>query len=189
MPHRSQLAQRAGEGFLREQVARLGAEFAPDHVFVEAVVAVDAHVRQVGLRSFDHAHLQVDGVSVDVHFGRGDAGEHVAVVVVEVSGRVLVLLKPLPHQFLVVDVAFLHAQDGRQIVGGVDGVAHPGHVSQIILASLVHLYVYVDVLGVVVPHAVRQDGGVAVAQFVVLGDEVFLVRLPAFGGEFLRFEE
>ena len=44
-------------------------------------------------------------------------------------------------------------------------------------------------LGVVVPHAVCDDGSVAVSEFVVFLDELLLVGLPALGCELLGFEE
>ena len=44
-------------------------------------------------------------------------------------------------------------------------------------------------LVVYVPHAVAEDGGVAVAQLVILVYELLLVGFPAFGGVFLGFEE
>ena len=51
------------DGLLGEQVAGLGAQLTSYHFLVEAVVAIDADVAQVGLRTFQHTHLQVDGVA------------------------------------------------------------------------------------------------------------------------------
>ena len=48
---------------------------------------IDTYVAQVSLRSLCHAHLQVDGIAVDVDFGRIDAGEHVTVVVNDTNDK------------------------------------------------------------------------------------------------------
>ena len=43
--------------------------------------------------------------------------------------------------------------------------------------------------GIIVPYAVLQDLGIAITQFVVFVDQIFLVFLPAFGSIFFRLEE
>ena len=49
--HRGQLACRAHQGVLREQVAGLGAQFAAHDILIQPVVAIDSHAADVGLRS------------------------------------------------------------------------------------------------------------------------------------------
>ena len=187
--HGGYFTGRTLQGVLREQVAGLGTQLTAHHLFVEPVVTVDAHGAEVGLRSFGDAHLQVDGVAHDVHLGRVDAREHVAVVVVVVTHGILVLQQSLVHELLVVDVALLHAQCGVQIVGSDDGIAHPGDVAQVVFLTFLNLHVDVDVLLVDVPHGVFEDGGIAEAQLVVFLDEGLLGLVVALGSELLRLEE
>ena len=54
-----------------------------------------------------------------------------------------------------------------------------------VFLAFVYFDVDIDMFGVIVPHAVLQDRGVAVAQLVVFLDEFLLVCFPALGGELL----
>ena len=143
----------------------------------------------MGLRPLLDPHLEVDAVADDVDFHGVDVREDVAVVVVVVADGVLVLLQALVQHLLVEDVAALHAEHGVQVVSGDDGVAHPVDVSQEVLLALVHLDVDVDVLLVLIPHRVELDGGIAVAQLVILLEQLLLGLVVAFRGELLGFEE
>ena len=95
------------------------------------------------------AHLDIDGVVVDVHLDGLDVGEHVTVVVVVVSGSVVVFAQALLDMSLVVDIAALHAEDGVQIVGGDNGITHPRDVADVVLVALIELDIDIDVLVVV----------------------------------------
>ena len=189
--HRGQLTCRTCDGFFREEVAGLGVQFAAHHILVETVVTVDAHMAQVGLLVLHDAYLQVDRVAHDVHFGGVDLREYITVVVVDVTHGVLVARREqsLVDVLLVVDVALLHVQDGIQLVGVIDGVAHPCDVAHVVFLSLVHLHVDVHVLVVIVPHAVFHYHGVAVTILIIFLQQVLLVFLPAVGGILLRFQE
>ena len=189
MPHRCQLTCRALQGVFREEVARLGAQFAAHHLLIQAVVAVDVHMAQMGLCSLEDAHFQVYRVANDVDLYRVYAREHVAVVVVVVMHGIVVLDQTFVQQLLVVHVARLHVQHLVQTVGSDDGVAHPGDVAQVVALSFLNLHQYVDVLLVVVPDRVFQNGHVAVAQLVVFVDECLLGFGIAFRREFLRLQE
>ena len=75
-----------------------------------------------------------------------------------------------------------------EIVAVDDGVTHPRDVAQVVLLTLVHLDENVDMLLVDSPHRVLDDGGVAVAQFVVLIYQRLLGVFVALGGELLGLE-
>ena len=137
------------------------------------------------LRTLEYTHLEVDRVAHDVHLCRVERVEEVAVVPVVVAHSVLVFGESLVHKLLVVDVALLHAEHGSEIVGAVYRVAHPCDVAHVVLLAFVHLHAHAHVPVVDVPHRVAHDVCVAVAQLVVLVDELLLVVLPAFGRVFL----
>ena len=115
--HRSQFASRALQRLFGEQIAWLCAQFAAHNVLVKAVVTIDAHLVKMRLLAFNDTHFKVDGVANDVHFGGLQVIKQVAVVPILVSNRVFVFRQALVQQLLVVHVALLHAQNGRQIVG------------------------------------------------------------------------
>ena len=187
--HGCQLTLRALQGVLGEEVAGLGAQLATYHVFIQTVVTVDAHVVDVGLRTLLDTHFEVDAVAYHVDFGRHQVVEQVTRVPVVVTHGVLVFGESLVQQLLVVHVALVHAQHAAQIVGGIDGVAHPRDVAQIVLLAFIHLDAYAHVLVVMVPHAVRDNLGVAETVLVVFLNQTLLVGLPALGGKLLGFEE
>ena len=147
------------------------------------------------LGSFLNAHLEVDTVADDVHFNRIDLEEQIAVVPIFVTHGIIVLRKSFVHQFLVIHIAFLHAEDVAQTrpithpVSRIDSIAHPCEIAEKIFLTLVHLHIDVHVLGIVVPHAVFNDDGIAIAVFVVLANQVLLVGLPTFGRVLLRLKE
>ena len=193
--HRSQFTGRTRQGFLVEEVARLGAQFAAHHILVETVVTIDAHAADVCLLSLADTHLQVNGVAHDVDFGRVQLIEQITIVPVEVAHGIVVFGESLVHQLLVVDVAFPHAEDIAQTrsvahsIGRIYGVAHPRDVTDVVFLSLVHLNIYINVLGVVGPHRIFHDNGIAITQLVVFVDEVILVGLVALGRVLLRLED
>ena len=115
--------------------------------------------------------------------------EHVTVVIVKVAHGVVVCAQSLVHEFLVVHASLVQAEVVGEQVGVVNGVAHPLHVAHVVFLSLFDLYPHIDVLWVYVPHAVAQDGGVAVSQLVVFLDKLLLVGFPALRGKLLRLEK
>ena len=108
--HRGQLTCGTHEGFLGEEVSRLGAKLTAHHILVEAVVTIDAHMAQMGLRTFQHTHLQVDGVADNILLSRVDGREDITVVVVEVGHGIVVFSESLVEQLLIVDITLSHSQ-------------------------------------------------------------------------------
>ena len=102
---------------------------------------------------------------------------------------VFILQQSLVQVLLVVDVALLHAQHFRQSFRAEHGVAHPGHITQIVFLALVDLHQHVHVLVVDVPYGVFDDGSVAVAQLVVFLNELLACFLVAFVGKLLCLEQ
>ena len=143
----------------------------------------------VCLYAFGDTHLQIDAVTHDVHLGRLQLVEQVTVVPIQVAHGIVILGEAFVEQFLVVHITFLHAQRLTQLVGGINGVAHPCDVADEILTSLVHLHIHIHMLLVVVPNAVGQDGGITVTIFIVFLYQILLVFLPPFRGKLLRLED
>ena len=169
---------------LAEQVARPGHDLAADHFLVGKVVAVDDDVVQGGRLAFGDAHLNVHGVVLDVHLHRGDVEEQVTVVPVQLGDVVIRLLaaavETLFHGDHVVDVPLLDLQDLVQDLGGIDRVAGPGHVAEIVFRALVEHHVDRDVLRVHVIDGVPHQAGVAVTGLVEGIQDGLPVRLVLF---------
>ena len=176
------------DGLHGEEVAGLGAQFAAYDVFIDAVVAGDAHAVERGLAVFGDAHLEVDGVTVDVDLHGVEVVEHVAVVVIKVADGVFVLAQALVEEFLIVDVALLHLQHVGEEVGLIDRVAHPADISQIIFPAFAEVEVDVYVLLVDRCHAVFEQQGVAQAPRIEAAHERGLVLLIFLGHELLGTE-
>ena len=189
MSHRSQLTSRTHQSLLREEVTWLGTELTAHHILIKTGVTVDTYVAQVSLRSLCHAHLQVDGIAVDVDFGRIDAGEHVTVVVVEVRHRIIVFVQSLVQHLLVINITLLHTQQVVEPVGLIYGVTHPRDVAHEVLLAFVHLDIYVHMLLVEVADAILQNLGVAITILIVFFYEFLLIFLPALRSKLLRLEE
>ena len=193
--HRCKFTSRTHQGILREQVAGLRAQLTTDDVLIEAVVTIDTHAADVGLRSFCDAHLQVDAIANDVHFDGVELIEQITVVPVGIAHGVLVLGESLVQVLLVVDVALLHVEDVAKAlyiahtIGWINRVTHPCDVANEVLPTFVDLYVDVHMLRVDIPHAVLKDNGIAVAVFVIFLDELLLVFLPALGSKLLGLKE
>ena len=150
--HRGQFASRTHQGFLVEEVARLRTQLTAHYILVETVVTIDAHTADVSLLSFEDTHLQVDGVAHDVHFRRLQVIEKITVVPIVVAHGIIVFRQSLVHQLLVIHIAFDHAQLPRKQLGTVNRVTHPCDVTDEVFLSLIHLNIYINVLGVVGPH-------------------------------------
>jgi len=174
---------------LAEQVARTDAQLAADHLLVQLVVAVDHDAVDTRLRTLYDAHLQRDGVSVDALLDGDEVEEQVSVVCVEARHGVLVLVGALVQHLLVVDVAGIHTQHGVKRLGGVDCVAYPVDVGNVIFLALVHVQENVDGLVVEPGHGVVGDFGVAVTKFVVLVDDALAVVGEVLVHEFLLAEQ
>ena len=73
----------------------------------------------VGLFSLKDSHFQIYAVAYHIHFNRIKVIEHISVVEIKVSDGVFVGVKTFIQKLLVIDIAFLHAQDGSQSVCGI----------------------------------------------------------------------
>ena len=109
--HGSQFAVGTLHGLAAEEVARLVAEFAAHHVLIDAVVAEDAYMTQMGLRALRDAHLQVDGVAHHIDLHGVDGGEHITVIVIDVGHGIVVRMQAVVYHLLVIHVALLHVED------------------------------------------------------------------------------
>ena len=101
---------------------------------------------------------------------------------------ILIAIQSLHELLLVVDVAFMHIERAVQSFGGDDGIAHPRDVTQKVFLPFINVDVDIDVFAVDVPHGVLQNLHIAVAQFVVLFNELLLGLTIAFVGKLLRLE-
>ena len=182
-------ASRTHKVGFREQVARAHAQFAANHLFVEAVVTVNHHLVDGSLFAFEHAHFQCDGVAFNLTFNRNELVEQITVVHVKVGNCVVVLLSAFVEQFLVVYIAFFNAEHIVEYASGIHGVAHPVDVADVVFLAFVDSEIDVDGLFVVVHHAVLHDDGIAVAFFVIFVDDELLVGFKIVGHEFLLAEE
>ena len=186
--HGGEFTHRAREGIHGEEVAGLGAKFAANDVIVDTVVAGDANAIVGGLFAFAHANFEVDAVFVDLDFNGIGTEEDITVVVILVADGIFVGVESLVEQRLVVDVTLFHAQGGFECLRGVDGVAHPGDVAQVVARSLVEFEVDIDVLVVIGHDTIGHNHGVAIAPTVHLFDEQTLVFFVFVGEEFARSE-
>ena len=143
----------------------------------------------VSLCALGDTHLKVDAVADDVHLDRVVVIEQVTIVPIVVANGVLVFREAFLQLLLVVHVTLLHTERAVQPVGGHDGVTHPRDVTQEIALTLIDLYIDIDVLIVDGPHGVFQDGGIAVAQFVVLVDKCRLGFIVTLRSKLLRLED
>ena len=144
---------------------------------------------EVGLRAFRYPHLKVYGVTDNVHLSRLNAREHISVVIIKVANSILIIHESLVHEFLVVDITLYHAEEAGQLVGIVNSIADPCDVSQVVLLTLVHLNIYINMLRVVVPDAVLNDISVTVAKLVIFIKQFLLVLLPSGWRELLGLQE
>ena len=187
--HRSQLTHRTHDSILREEVAWLGTKLSTNHILVQTGVTVDTNMTQISLWTFSNSHFQVDRVAIDIHLCRIDVREHITIVVIKVANSIFILIESLVQQLLIIHIALLHTEQCRQIVGRVYGVAHPCHVAEEILLTLIHLQIDVHMLSIVIADTVFQNLGITIAMLIILVDKFLLVFLPAFGSKLLGFEE
>ena len=189
MTRLSNLAGRAHQVVLAEQIARTHTQLAAHHLLIQPVVAVDDHLINTCLLALIHAHLQVDGVALDARLDGDKLVEEVAIVHIQVGDSIVILLCALVEQFLVVDIALADAQHFVEHGGRIDGVAHPRHTVDVVFLALVDGDVNVDRLVVVVDHTVGHDDRIAVALLVILVDDALLVVLIVRAHKLLLAEE
>jgi len=103
-------------------------------------------VGNMRLRSLEDTHFEVDAVTDDVDFSRLKLIEEVTIVPVFVADSVVILRQTLVEELLIIHISLPHAEDTTEEIGGIDGVAHPCDVAEIVLLSLLHLHIYIDML-------------------------------------------
>ena len=177
------------EGIHGEEVTWLEGEFTANDIFINSCIAVDLDLVDRGLDTFHDAYLQVDGVVFFTHFYRVDTVEDVTLVVVVVADSVFVALKAAVDVFGVIDIAFLHAEQSVELVGGIDSVADPADVAYIVFLTFVDVDVDVNKVVAEVHHAVADDLGITITHFVIFLDDALLVFLVFLGDEFLGSHE
>ena len=141
------------------------------------------------LLALKDTHLQIYGITHDIHFCRLQVIEQITVVPVVVAHSIVVFGESFVHQFLVIDVTLVHTQLTGKLVGRVDGIAHPCDIADVIFLTLIHLQVDIHMLGIVVPDTVFQNDGITITQLIIFVDEVLLVSLVAFRRIFFSFQE
>ena len=183
------LAVGAHEVALREEFAGAHAQLAADNLFVKAVVTVDDHVVDTCLGAFRYSHLEVDRVADDVALDGLEVIEEIAAVHVVVGDGVFVLIDALFKQLLVVDVPLFYSENLVEGRRGIERIAHPCYIVDIISFAFVDTDVDVDILVIVGHNRVADDTGVAVAFLVIfLDDAVEVVAVVALD-EFFLLEE
>ena len=110
-------------------------------------------------------------------------------VIIEVGCSIFVFGNSLLKKLLIVHIALFHPQDTVQLQCGINRVAHPGDVAEVVFLPFVTLHIDINMLRVYVPNAVFQNGSIAITIFIVFLDEVLLVGSPAFRRELLCLEE
>ena len=189
MSHRSQLTCRTHDSILREEIAWLRTEFAAYYILIESGITVDAYVAQVSLRSLSDAHFEVDRVAIDIDFGRIDVREHITIIIIEVSHRIIILIQALVQEFLIIYITLLHGEQSIQTVCIIDSITHPRDITDEILLTLIYLHIYIDMLLIVVADAIFQNLGITITILVVFIYQLSLILFPAFRCKLLRFEE
>ena len=177
MSRLSNLACRAHEVLLGEQVTGTNAQLTTHHLLIQAVVTVDDHLVDAGLFALEHAHFQVNAVPLDFALDGYELIEQVTVVQVQVGNSVIVFLCALGEQLLVIHITLLDTQDLVENDRRIDGVSHPGDVRDVITLALINLEVNVNALPIIGDHAVAHDDSVAVTFLVILVDDELLVGL------------
>ena len=90
---------------------------------------------------------------------------------------------------MVVDIALFHLQQVSQLFRGIQCVAHPRDVAQVVFLSFVNAHEDVHCAVVVLADAVFHNHGVAITQFVVFVDNELFVGFVVLFYELLRAEE
>ena len=162
-------------------------ELAIDDLVVGDGVALDDDVADAGLLAFDDADFDVDRVAFDGHFDGSDIEEEVAVIHIHRRdvGAAGVVGEVGLEGGVVVGVALLDAQMLGEGFRRIDGVAREGDVAEEVGVTFVDVHLDLDaVLSFLfavrdfevaagdIPDGVLDDAGVAVAQFVIVGDDL-----------------
>ena len=161
--HVRQFAYGAFDALHGEEVAGLGAELAPYDIVEHALIARDAHAVEGGLLAFANAHFEVDAIAFHIDFHGVETVEDIAIVVVLLPDGIFVFREALVAQADVIDIALLHAEGMIEGIGGIDRIAHPADIAEIIFPSFIEVEIDIHVLLIVGHHGVGLDEGIAIA--------------------------
>ncbi len=90
---------------------------------------------------------------------------------IEVGNGVVVFVEAFAHKFLVIYITGLHIKEIVEVFVGVDSVANPIYILDIVLLAFVYIDIYIDFAVVVGHYAVGNDARVAVAFFVIFVED------------------
>ncbi len=183
------LTRRTHKVILGEQVTWSHTQLAPHDLLIQAVVTIDDHLVDACLLAFVHAHLQIDAVAAHLALHGDELVEEVSVVHIQVGDSVVVFLSALVEQFLVVDVTLAESQHIVEHSSGIDGIADPADIVDVVSLALVDGDVNIDSLFVVVDHAVGHDDSIAISLLVVLVNDAVEVLLVVAAHKLLLAEE
>ena len=187
----AQLALRTHHIAPVEQLARLGADLAPDHVFVGLGVAFDDDVADPVLLPFTQPQVQVYAVAFHQQLHRVGVEGEVTIIHVQRTdvATARVHVQAAVQLLLVVHITLLDVEDVLELLRGVLGVARDVHVAVVELATFVHGDVDAQAVRRNVVHRVLHDGRVAEALLVVNIHHVGLVGLVFAEDEFAAAED
>ena len=188
VPHRSDFTIRTFQSLFAEQVAGFGTQFPTHHALVHTVVTADGNMTYRSLRSLGNTEFQVNRVAVDIHFHRIQPIEHISVIIIKITHGIFIGRRTLLQFRLVIHIAFLHAEQVIQGCRGINRIAHPFYIAEIIPLTFFHLHVHIHRLLIMRRHTVFQNHGITISQLVILLYQVFLVFLVLFLYKFLRTE-
>ena len=162
-----------------ELLSRQGSDLPANDILSGLVVPLDLDVLDRCLRTFHDPDLMVNGIVVNGSLDRIDLEEEITVVHVQ-GTDVSTFLRKLLAQFLVqgFDVVDLSLPDPEQHVQdgiGILGITLPGHVPEIIPATLVNLQCHIEIPLSVVVLGIRRDHGVTISNRVIIFQDFLLV--------------
>ena len=141
------------------------------------------------LCTFLDTHLQIDGVTYNIYFGRLQVIEQITIIPVIVTHGIFIFSEAFVHQFLIVDIALLHTENLIQIVCCHHRISNPRDITDIITLAFINLYEDIDMLLIIIPYGVFQDNSITIAQLIILIYQCFLCLFIAFCRKFLCLEE
>ena len=183
--HWSQFTCRTLKCFLREKVTWLCTQFTTNNILVKAVITINLHTIDTCLLSLSDTHFKVNRVADNIHLCWLQVIEEISIIPISITHSILILWKTLVQVSLVVHVALLHIEQTRQIVGWVNGITYPLDVTDIILLTLIYLYIDIYMLWINIPYTIFQNNSITISIFVILRDKVLLILSPTLRSELL----
>jgi len=180
--HLVQLTDRLHQQRTVVQFAGPHVQLATNHPVVDPVIPGNLDLVDFGLLALEYLHVDIDRVLSDDHLSGIDAGEQIAVVLIQRAdrGHVLVIgmladTQSLVERLLVVSLALADSEHVVQLPRLVDAVTGPRHVPVIELIPFVDFQGDSEPLVVDPVHGVAENRRIAVTPRVVEVDQVLLV--------------